>query len=208
MFIQSSRDSCWPCRDLLSSMIDSVKSGFDTVRTNVTAPAVSSSSQPPRGILHSGVREKPSKLHRTTFTLPSDDAGNSEMNGSDYGSNPRLARCSMPVLPAAADAAVADAGWSHARPVSDQAEAWRSQQDSDTARHTFELPMYMPPAGAYVARSRSPQSGGPSSPASPMGAPPGPPCASDFEDWWTPDMVRERSQRHVGRAANTPCEGP
>lgn len=190
---------CRPCRDLLSSVVDGAKSSFESAWSTLTTSTVVKSPVPPRGILQSGDREKPSKAHRTAFTLPSDDIGHSDsagqVNRDDHGSNPRLSRRSMPVVPAAADAAVAEVSWRHTFPDPNPAETWRSQPASDTARHTFEWPMSMPAASDAVAL-HSYHSGGPTSPMSPMGAPPGPPCASDFQDWWTPDMVRERSQRH------------
>lgn len=184
----------WPCRDVFSSLIDGAKSSFESALSTMTASPPAASQLPPRSILNHTDREKVSKQYRTTFTLPSGQVDDSD--GDHAASNPKIARRSLPVLPAAADAAVAQVGRRPPYRETDPADSWRTHPASNTPRFTFEWPVYTP-AGSSAGWSQSPHSGGATStPASPMGAPPGPPSAVDFEDWWTPDMVRERNQRH------------
>lgn len=184
------------CSDLLSGVLDGAKASFDSAWSTVTAPATDAPLVPPRSILQHPNREKTSRAQRTTFTVPEDHGeGSGETNGQQTDSNLNLARRSMPVLPATADAVVAEVGWRHDSLDDEPVASWRSQPAVSTPRQTFEWPMYTPARSAAA----TPYSGGVSMPASPMGAPPGPPSQVDFEDWWTPDntsmtMVRERSQ--------------
>lgn len=174
---------------------------FESVWSSVVAPTGSEPAPaPPRSILNQGDRRR-QHLPRTTFALPSeleddmDATDRSERQPSERqpSAGSRLARRSMPVVAATADAAVLEAGWK--RPSLDATDSWNSQS-IPTPRYTYETnPIRVPPGSSAGYSHQSPQSGGPSVPASPtVGAPPGPPSAVDFEDWWTPNMVRECSQ--------------
>lgn len=202
----------WTCSEIVSSVAEVAKTRFETAWSTVTGPTTMAACPlPPRSILQNRERHKLSKAHRTTFTLPPGPMGKAgsagQADGDQNPASPQLSRRSMPVMPAVSDAVVAEAAWRRPSPEQETVDSWYNHPTANSHRHTVEGHMHIPvvSGGAW---SQSPLSAEHKSPGSPsVGAPPGPPSAVDFEDWWTPDMVRERSQRPCKEnSKNTLCQ--